>query len=69
MKIRQMGVRLFHADVRTDTTKLILAFRNFANAPKSSSSSNRTVGALVHTRKGDIPNTVLKYSCFKCITK
>jgi hypothetical protein len=69
MKIRQMGVGLFHVDGRTDTTKLILAFSNFANAPKSSWSSNRTVGALVHTRTGDIPNTVLKYSYFKCITK
>ena len=33
-----MGVRLFHADKwtdgRTDMTKLIVAFRNFANATK-----------------------------------
>jgi len=26
---------LFHADRRTDMTKLIVAFRNFANAPKN----------------------------------
>jgi hypothetical protein len=25
---------MFHADGRTDTTKLTVAFRNFANAPK-----------------------------------
>jgi len=29
-----MGVELFHADRQTDTTKLVVAFRNFANAPK-----------------------------------
>ena len=29
-----MGAELFHVDGRTDMTKLIVAFRNFANAPK-----------------------------------
>ena len=29
-----MGAELFHADRRTGMTKLIVAFRNFANAPK-----------------------------------
>jgi hypothetical protein len=37
MKIRPVGAELFRADSqpdgRTDTTKLIVAFRNFANAP------------------------------------
>ena len=37
MKIRPMGAELFHADGRTDgqtdMTKLIVAFRNFAEAP------------------------------------
>jgi len=33
MKIRPMGAELFHADRRTDTTKLIVVCRNFANAP------------------------------------
>ena len=28
-----MGAELFHVDGRTDMTKLIVAFRNFANAP------------------------------------
>ena len=32
-KTRPVGVELFHADRRTDTTKLIVNFRNFANAP------------------------------------
>jgi len=41
MKIRPVGVELFHADRRTDgrtdMTKLILvvAFHNFANVPKN----------------------------------
>jgi len=35
MKIRPVGAKLFHADGRTDMTKLIVAFRNFANAPKN----------------------------------
>jgi hypothetical protein len=34
MKIRLVGVELFHADGRTDMTKLIVAFCNFAEAPK-----------------------------------
>jgi hypothetical protein len=41
IKIRTAGADFFHADRRTDrterrtdTTKLIVAFRNFANAPK-----------------------------------
>jgi hypothetical protein len=33
MKIRAVGAELFLADRRTDM-KLIVAFRNFANAPK-----------------------------------
>jgi len=34
MKIRSLEAELFHAEGRTDKTKLIVAFRNFANAPK-----------------------------------
>ena len=34
MKISPKGAEIFHADRRTDTTKLIVAFRNFANALK-----------------------------------
>ena len=35
MKIRRVGAELFHSDGRTDMTKLTVAFRNFANAPKN----------------------------------
>jgi hypothetical protein len=41
MNIRPVGAKLFHADRRTDMTKLTVAFRNFANAPK-----NRPVNAV-----------------------
>ena len=34
IKIRPMGIELFHAGGRTNTTKLRAALRNFANAPK-----------------------------------
>jgi hypothetical protein len=34
MKIRPVGDELFHAYGRTDMTKLIVAFRNFADEPK-----------------------------------
>jgi hypothetical protein len=33
IKINPVTAQLFHADGQTDTTKLIVAFRNFANAP------------------------------------
>jgi hypothetical protein len=40
MKIRLVGAELFHVDQetdrRTDVTKLIIAFRTLANAPKIS---------------------------------
>jgi len=35
MKIRLVGAELFHVDRRTDMTKLIVAFRNFAPSPKN----------------------------------
>ena len=38
MQIQPVGAELFHADThtdgRTDMTKLVVAFGNFANAPK-----------------------------------
>ena len=40
MKIRPIGAELFHADGRTDMTKLIVAFRHFANGPKNERGSS-----------------------------
>jgi hypothetical protein len=37
IKILSVGAELFHADGRTDMTKLTAAFRNFSNAPKNQS--------------------------------
>jgi hypothetical protein len=34
MKIRTVEAELFHADGQTDMMKLMVAFRDFANAPK-----------------------------------
>jgi hypothetical protein len=34
IKIRSVGVELFHADRRTDMTKLIVTCREFAKTPK-----------------------------------
>ena len=36
VQIRPVGVELFHADRRTHTTKLTVAFRNIANTPNNS---------------------------------
>jgi len=38
MKIRLMGAELFHTDGQTDMTRLMVTFRNFANAPKKEDS-------------------------------
>jgi hypothetical protein len=36
MKIRAVAGKLFHADGQTDNGKLVVAFRNLADAPKYS---------------------------------
>jgi len=48
MKIWPMAAVLFHAERRTDMTKLGTAFRNFANQPK-----NQQDGFIM-----EIPNSV-----------
>jgi hypothetical protein len=35
MEVRPARTEFIHADGRTDITKLIVVFRNFANAPKT----------------------------------
>jgi hypothetical protein len=39
MKIGPLGAELFHADRRIDMTKLIVAYRDFANATKNPSNN------------------------------
>ena len=39
MKINLVGAELFHTDGKTDMTKLIIAFLNFANVPKKRNKS------------------------------
>jgi hypothetical protein len=43
IKILPVGAELFHADGQADMTKSVVAFRNFANAPKIIT----TLGVLV----------------------
>jgi len=33
MKIRPVGAEFFHTEGQTDVTKLVVAFRNYANSP------------------------------------
>jgi len=47
MKIRPVGAELFHTDGQTDMTKLIVVFRNFANAPKNEQSGARIMRCLM----------------------
>ena len=49
MKIPPVEAELFHADVQTDMRKLIVAFRNFANAPKKGTPCVQTVGLVPST--------------------
>jgi hypothetical protein len=65
MKILLVGVELFHADgctdrqaIETDTTKLIVAFRNFEKVPKSN-----LMGPLAGSRDAQFDN----HSCTEYI--
>ena len=42
-KIIPVGAELFHTDGRTDTTKLTVACRNFANAPEECASHKNDI--------------------------
>ena len=46
-----MGAELFHVDGRTDMTKLIVAFRNFANAPNN---NDRGTPWTTHPTRNDL---------------
>ena len=51
MKIRPAEGEMLHADRRTDMTKLIVAFRNFTNAPKRNI-LNRNINFYVVKQRG-----------------
>jgi hypothetical protein len=44
-----VGPPLFHADGQTDMTKLIVAFRNFVNAPKYVTKLQTVLTLSLHT--------------------
>ena len=69
MKIRPVGDELCHADRqtyrRTDIRTLIIAFRNFANAPKRSRYYSTLIritffGETYNIYKGDVPQVQVK---------
>jgi hypothetical protein len=43
MTIRAVGGELFHTDGQTDMSKLTIAFRNFANAPKKEQKTSNNI--------------------------
>jgi hypothetical protein len=47
MEIRPVGAELFHAEVRTNTTKLIVAFRNVAAASEDDNRSVTRIRSVV----------------------
>jgi hypothetical protein len=71
MKIRPVEPELFLADEktdgRTDVTKLIVAFRNFANAPKIICSLTSTVHAVQYTLGYPGEVLALLYQFKKCL--
>jgi hypothetical protein len=50
MKIRPVEAELFHADRQRDTTKLILAFHNSANAPKKTQIKFRQTAVTIKSK-------------------
>jgi hypothetical protein len=69
MKIRLVGAELFHADrrtdVQTDTTKLTVAFRNFANAPKDA--GNHRSRNVTHNSWSIVCTSKFDKATFNCI--
>jgi hypothetical protein len=58
MKIRPVGAESFHADGRTDITKLIVGFRSFANAPKNTRQISSTpTDALINSVHNPLHST------------
>jgi hypothetical protein len=60
VKIRPVGAELVHADGRTDTTKLIVAFRNFANAPTTMVKFSYLFTAVIDPSQGITDSNSIK---------
>ena len=67
MKIRPVGAEFFHADRRTDMTKLLVAFRKFANAPKNDI-LRRTVACFPRTASRSCVSPSALLSTWKKLT-
>jgi hypothetical protein len=61
MKIRPVGAEMFRADGQTDKTKLIVAFRNLANAAKK---LGRTGKQLIGERRKLHGEELKRFSVF-----
>jgi hypothetical protein len=60
MKIRPVGAELFHVEVQTNTTKLIVAFRNFAAAPEDDNRSvERSRSDVWYTSSDDVQTSAV----------
>jgi hypothetical protein len=69
MTIRPVGAELFHrTDGRTDTTKLIVAFLNFANAPNDERRSFHYSRQVSVALQKCAPYTDTKYASLYLIT-
>ena len=73
-KIRPVGAELFHADRRTKMTKLIIAFRNFANASKTpficpESNQDSSVYSLEHSHYTDRAIIIVAFRNFANASK
>jgi len=62
--MRPVGADLFHTDGRTDMTKLLFAFRNFANAPQIERSVHTVYLCLLYGSE----NKQSLFSCTPLIT-
>jgi hypothetical protein len=60
IKIRPIGVELFHANGQTDMTGLIVTFRNFANA-----SEMNALGGIIYSKCSIGRRIIFPYYQFK----
>jgi hypothetical protein len=64
MKIRRVGTEFFYVDRRTDMTKLLVAFRKFARAPKNCcfhKSPQANTRVLIESGRGHLPPNPPKF--------